>query len=134
MFESGNHMSIFSDIVTLLVSIYRDCVLLISPSTNCESSDLRVPLSTSLPSFLEELRWTVSGSITLSYTVQMSHNNLQFNCTNTTIFTTYNNRAMGVTIKIIKKYISLSIFSIVAIHSNFILNMTSETFSHRSNV
>ena len=33
MFDSGNHMSIFSDIMTLLVSIYRDFVLLISPST-----------------------------------------------------------------------------------------------------
>ena len=33
MFDSGNHMLIFSDIMTLLVSIYRDCVLLISPST-----------------------------------------------------------------------------------------------------
>ena len=33
VFDSGNHMSIFSDIMTLLVSIYRDFVLLISPST-----------------------------------------------------------------------------------------------------
>ena len=29
----------FSDIMTLLVSIYCDCVLLISPSTSCDAFD-----------------------------------------------------------------------------------------------
>jgi len=29
-------MSIYCDIVTLLVSIYRDCIFLISPSTSCQ--------------------------------------------------------------------------------------------------
>ena len=33
-------MSIFSDIMTLLVSIYRDCVLLISPSTSTGEKDV----------------------------------------------------------------------------------------------
>ena len=33
MFDSRNHMSIFSNIITLPLSIYRDCIFLISPST-----------------------------------------------------------------------------------------------------
>ena len=35
-------MSIFSDIMTLLVSIYCDCVLLISPSTSTGEKDVHV--------------------------------------------------------------------------------------------
>ena len=68
MFDSRNHMSIFSNIITLPLSIYRDCIFLISPSTIYVTGFWKVSHSQpSLPAFtlrtLCNTRWGVDYRI-----------------------------------------------------------------------